>query len=540
MPFRRVRERFHTLPLASKCLVLFGAASVLLVLIAMWFPLLRMNALVGAEQAEHSRALVSAWRAHGPASAGPGQAVPFAGSEIRVFTPEEAAASGDAFVRSASELFAKQPTRQEVLGGAWRGWSRVYSYARAERGEGAEGGELTRVIVLERRSDGAGWQLLVNLALVISAGVVVLAVALVVFAWINRRLILEPVEKLRSTAESVRDGHLDARAAIATGDEFEELAGAFNLMLGELQSGQDRLRSINRALDLKLNELSESNVALFEAARLKGEFLASVSHELRTPLNSIIGFAELLLEIARAEGAAALRGDPADPDLEALEKRQRYLGHIVTAGRSLLELIESLLEMAKIEAGRVEVRPEQVDLADVCQGLVGLIFPLAQRRGVRVTMDVQPDLPTIVTDPKKLHQILFNLLSNAVKFTSGLDRQGEITLRAERLPSAGEGRGEQVRVSVIDNGTGISTEDQQRVFDKFQQAQSGHTRDHSGAGLGLAIVRELTKLLKGEVQLVSELGRGSMFSIILPVRPYFDTERAGADEPEGEAQTAPR
>ncbi len=514
-----LRELFRKLPLASKCLVLFGSAAAAITTLALLLPLFRMNALVDAGQAELSRE-VAAWLRTVDPPLADGGTVQLGSTTVRRLTLEDALADEKGFVRRSAARLRDHRDKAEILGGRWQGWAHTYDAARPIR---AAGGELQSVLVFERVSDDAGAQLVVNLLFITVAGSVVLAVALVVFAIITNRLILVPVESLKETAERVRSGRLDTRSTIQTGDEYEELADTFNLMLAELQSQQDQLRAINKAMDLKLSELAEANVALYESARLKGDFLARVSHELRTPLNSIIGFAELLLEIAKAESAQSAQVSKAvegnEAELAAMEKRGRYLSNIVTAGRTLLELIESLLEMAKLEAGRVDIRVEAMSLPETCQALVGLIYPLAHRKGIKVSLDVARDVPTVYTDVKKFQQVVFNLLSNAVKFTESVERPGEITLRAERLP-AGEslGEAERVRVSVIDNGPGIATEDQGRIFESFEQAEAGLTRGHSGAGLGLAIVSELTRVLQGEVQLVSEPGRGAMFSIILPIR----------------------
>jgi len=439
------------------------------------------------------------------------------GATIRPLTRNQidAQMNEDRFLANAMRKFDRSTTRVEFFDADWSGWNRIYRYARATRDANAQ---ITNVVVLEHRADGAGWLLVVNLLYVLAAGSVVLAVALVVYATIINRLILGPVEALQKTAELVRDGDLDTRSQIETGDEFEELSETINLMLAGLSRQRDQLRDANKAMDIKLTELSQANTALFESARLKGEFLASVSHELRTPLNAIIGFAELLLEIARKEVAinAECDGEPIyDP--KELSKRERYLVNIVSAGRTLLEMIESLLEMAKIEAGRVELNITPMNLAENCQALVGLIHPLARKKGITVKLDIAPDLPIIETDPKKFHQIIFNLLSNAVKFTGNgtQDGPGEIILRAELIHDDNTGT-DQIRISVIDNGEGIATGDQKRIFDKFQQVDSSHTRSHTGTGLGLAIVLELTRLLQGEIQVVSELGTGSMFSVMIP------------------------
>ncbi len=513
-----IQSWFKELSLATKCLLLFGGASGFIITIALSLPLLRMNGLVGSGELELARSVYATWSASHedgvyaePFSSGGTTITPMTRNQIDAVDPE------NRFVLHAMKRFDRSLTKVEHFDADWSGWNRIYRYARATRGSNAE---VTGMVILEHRADGAGWLLVVNLLYVLAAGSAVLALALVVYATIINRLILRPVESLQKTAELVRDGDLDTRSQIETGDEFEELSDTINLMLAGLSRQRDQLRDANKAMDIKLSELSEANTALFESARLKGEFLASVSHELRTPLNAIIGFAELLLEIARKEVAinAECNGEP-EFDPGELSKRERYLVNIVSAGRTLLEMIESLLEMAKIEAGRVELNVTQMNLAENCQALVGLIHPLARKKGVTVKLDVSPEIPIIETDPKKFQQIIFNLLSNAVKFT-GNDvggAPGEIILRAERIHDDSSGD-DQIRVSIIDNGDGIAPEDQKRIFDKFQQIDSSHTRSHTGTGLGLAIVMELTRLLQGEIQLVSELGAGSMFSVMIPIR----------------------
>ncbi|MEZ6164355.1 MAG: HAMP domain-containing sensor histidine kinase [Phycisphaerales bacterium] len=517
-----IRDWFGELSLATKCLLLVGAATALVIVIALSLPLLRMNGLVGASELELARTVYATWiNDNEPGVSSP--EIKASGATIRSLTRNQADAElGDnRFLARAMQKFGQSTNRVEFFDADWNGWNRVYRYARAVRDNNAQ---VTGVVLLEHRADGAGWLLVVNLLYVMVAGAVVLAVALVVYATIISRLILSPVASLQKTAELVRDGDLETRCQIDTGDEFEELAETINLMLAALSRQRDQLRDANKAMDIKLSELAEANTALFESARLKGEFLASVSHELRTPLNAIIGFAELLLEIARKEIAEAAEDDMVptpgpgreiNQESGELNKRERYLVNIVSAGRTLLEMIESLLEMAKIEAGRVELNLTQMNLGDTCQALVGLIHPLARKKGIAVRLDIAHDLPLIETDTKKFQQIVFNLLSNAVKFTGNDGTSGEITLRAELMRDDGSGD-ERIRISVIDNGEGIAPEDQKRIFDKFQQVDSSHTRSHTGTGLGLAIVMELTRLLQGEMLLVSELGSGSMFSLIIP------------------------
>ena len=310
---------------------------------------------------------------------------------------------------------------------------------------------------------------------------------------------ISPVRRLRETAEKVQAGDTAIRSQIRTGDEFEQLAEAFNTMLDRLEQNQEQLRAINESLDLKVGQLAEANVGLFESNRLKSEFLANVSHELRTPLNSIIGFAELLQEIALAD-------DHADP------KRQRYLQNILNSGRSLLEMINELLDMAKIEAGRMELNLEQTSVTDVIEGLVRIMRPQAEASQLELKTVIGARIPVIETDPGKLQQILYNFLSNAIKFTP---HGGRITLSADRVTRQDNTLG--VRLAVADSGPGIPEDMQDVIFEKFRQIDSGHTRQHTGTGLGLAICRELAEMLGAAVSFVSEPGRGATFFVDLPL-----------------------
>jgi len=522
--------------LANKCLLLFGGAIVLIVLAASSAPWLRMNALVDEGQLELSRQMVATWelldqsKPDSSLRATTDAVINRVGIAARRLSLDQARelAKTDSFIANALNEVEDEAHPADVQTPRWIGTTREYRYAKAVRnGMGGskpdQNATLQGLVLLERRSFQASRLLLINTVYLLSAGSLVLGLAVLVFYLITHKLILSPVRALKDTAERVREGNLGIRSEISTGDEFQELAETFNVMLVDLQSGQDQLRSINSALDLKVNELAESNVALYDAAKLKGEFLASISHELRTPLNSIIGFADLLLDVARADAASA---GPEIPPV--LSKRLRYLDNIQTAGRTLLDMINSLLEMAKIEAGKIEIHPTKVVLRDACESLVGLIYPLADRKGITLKIEINDDVPVITTDLKKLQQIVFNFLSNAVKFTEPTEKSGKpavVTLRAEKILGAADAsHAERVRLSVLDTGPGIPTDEQTRVFEKFHQLDGTHTREHTGTGLGLAIAKELAHILQGEIQLVSDPGRGSMFSVILPLE--FDPGRA--------------
>jgi len=509
--------------LADKCLLLFGGAVLLIVGVALVLPWLRMNRLVEEGQLEVSRSLVGAWEAAADAPVEPDPAAPpveRAGITARVwpFPLPEDLGPEHRHLRGAARRLTADPTLPDVQRRARTAQGETFHYFRAVRvDDGENGSRLAAIIQLDRPAVGAAWLAAVNALFMVGAATIVLALALLVFYGITHGLILAPVRSLRSTAEKVREGDLSTRSAIETRDEFQELAETFNAMLEALERNQEQLRAVNAAMDTKLGELAEANRALYDAAHLKGEFLANVSHELRTPMNSIVGFAELLLEIARAEQEA---GD----DSTRLAKRIRYLENIVSASRNLLEMINSLLEMAKIEAGKIEIEVAPVDLREMCQGLSGLIQPLADRNGVALHTDIPPSLPAVETDRQRLHHILFNFLSNAVKFSAQSDHP-RVTIRAEHLVPVADHERPRFRISVIDNGPGISSEDQERIFHKFVRLDPENADGRLGTGLGLAICRELAQLIQGEIQLESAPGRGSMFSLIIPDRIDADAAR---------------
>jgi signal transduction histidine kinase len=290
----------------------------------------------------------------------------------------------------------------------------------------------------------------------------------------------------------VADGDLAVRSTVRTGDEFEQLAVNINTMLERLRDSQEDLKKANRLLDEKLGEVAESNVALFEANRLKSEFLANVSHELRTPLTSIIGFAELLRE------------GPSNPD-DA--KALRYAENILISGRILLQIINDLLDLAKIEAGRVELAIESVQPREVCETLIDFMQPQADKKTILLEARFDDDLPALFTDHGRLRQILFNLMSNAVKFTPD---GGRIWLLATRVDDT------HIRVAVRDTGPGIPPEHHELIFEKFRQIDQSATREYHGTGLGLAIAKELTELLGGHIGVESEPKQGATFWIELP------------------------
>ena len=442
---------------------------------------------------------------------------PATGESVRlVSVSEPGEAGGDPFVAAAIARFNADPGNFDFDALTPQTPARLL-YARALRGDElqlAKAGvrvamgvpdpswrnqPLAGLVVMERPGAEVARQVAVDRVTLVVA---------VVAAWLGLQIVvrtlvvrgyLRAVRRLRDVADRVRGGDLKSRSTVRTGDELQQLGESFNAMVEALEAAQERLETINRTLDLKVGELSQANVGLFESNRLKSEFLANVSHELRTPLNSILGFAELLADLARKDAQA-------DP------KRLRYITHILSSGRGLLEMINELLDMAKIEAGRMEVAVHAVSVDEVVEGIGAIMRPVAEAKGVSVRVERPEGLPALETDAGKLQQILFNFMSNAVKFSP---EGGEVTLRAERVPREG---GDAVRLSVIDRGPGIPADMQQAVFEKFRQVDASHTKRHGGTGLGLAICRELATLLGAGVGLWSAPGKGSTFWVEVPIQ----------------------
>lgn len=357
-------------------------------------------------------------------------------------------------------------------------------------------GELVAVMCVEVDQDRARGVLASLRAWMWTAAVVIGFISMFLLYFIIRYVIVKPVQHLRDVANAVREGDVEQRAEIQTGDEFEELAASFNRMLRRLLRQQDALQEVNEELDAKIDQIAQANMRLFEMNRLKSDFLATMSHELRTPLNSILGFSDVL---AGVEGLS--------------DKQQRYVSNIQRSGRMLLEMINDILDLAKMESGKMDIRPSDFRIDAVVSAQCDMARPLTERKNIDLDCDFAPDLPMMRQDQGKLQQILNNLLSNAIKFTP---EGGRIVVRTARHDA------EYARLTVEDTGVGISEEDQSIVFEKFRQGGSAQpqgsamTREQGGTGLGLSIVRELCRLLGGEVSLSSVLGKGSTFTVLLP------------------------
>jgi signal transduction histidine kinase len=267
-------------------------------------------------------------------------------------------------------------------------------------------------------------------------------------------------------------------------------------------------RGLTRRVADRSAELERLSAELLRANRAKSEFLANVSHELRTPLNAIVGFVDLLRDGVYGE----LQPRQVGP-VQRIEASALHLRH----------LVDQVLDLAKMTAGRMEVHTESLDLRPFVLDVATEVEPLANERGLSLAMAIPASLPRLRTDPSHVRQILMNLLGNAVKYTheGGIIVRGRVVPSDDSVPEGLPPDGIWVALAVIDTGIGIAVDDRERIFDEFEQVNAGPRGDsvRRGTGLGLSISRRLARLLGGEITVESELGRGSTFTVWLPVDP---------------------
>jgi PAS domain S-box-containing protein len=292
--------------------------------------------------------------------------------------------------------------------------------------------------------------------------------------------VLGKVLELTALAKDGREFPVELAISPASPLGSEVLFVGFVRDITKRKEAEDAIKKLNSDLQI--------------ANQHKSEFLANMSHELRTPLNAILGFSELMIDDMSGKFDATTR--------------QKFLVQINTSGTHLLALINDILDLSKVEAGRMTLSYETVSIADIVRGVVSTIEPLASKKHIRMSTHVEA-AGEIEADAGRVKQMLLNLVSNAVKFTPEL---GLITIEAERLQTSTE-------ISVSDTGIGIAESDLSRLFKEFQQLESGAGRRQEGTGLGLALTKRLAELHGGEVKVTSELGRGSIFTIKLPLRP---------------------
>jgi len=316
-------------------------------------------------------------------------------------------------------------------------------------------------------------------------------------------------EKFRENHPSHRTGYFTAPKARPMGAGLElfgrrkdgtEFSAEISLSPIETPEGTLVTAAIRDVTERK-RDMEERNRRMQEANRLKSEFLANMSHELRTPLNAVIGFASLM----HSGKAGPLSGD-----------QHEYLGDILTSSRHLLQLINDVLDLAKVESGRVDLRIETVEIANLVNEVKEILRGLAAEKHVRMTVEIDPTLSAVTLDPRMMKQVLYNYLSNAIKFTP---EKGRVTLRIAAGPP------NMFHVEVEDTGIGVKPEDISRLFVEFQQLDSGAAKRYPGTGLGLALTKRIVEAQGGSVGVRSVPGKGSTFSAVLPLK--LPVQRAG-------------
>ncbi len=395
--------------------------------------------------------------------------------------------------------FAGLPQVHAALAGSAGGSDGVVADGRDHNGG--------QVLSAFQRVDPVGWWVFVEEPLTeayapIAAAIWRTAALLVVFlilavvtSILLARNLVRPIESMRAAAAGIGSGALDQRIEISSRDELGALAEEFNRMAAQLEASyaslERKVQERTQELAGALAELDVKSRELEAASHHKSEFLANMSHELRTPLNAISGFSQVLRK--------GLFG-------EINEKQAEYLDDILASARHLLSLIDDVLDLAKVEAGQIELHKAPFSLPEALERGVVIVRDRAMKGGVQISTTVGPGVDTVVGDERRITQVLFNLLSNAVKFTpSG----GEVDVSASRLDGA-------VHVSVRDTGPGIAPEDQQRIFEEFQQAELGKAQ-REGTGLGLALSKRLIELHEGRLWVESQPGDGSTFTFTLPL-----------------------
>jgi len=272
-----------------------------------------------------------------------------------------------------------------------------------------------------------------------------------------------------------------------------------NKPLGYLVISNDisKQKILEKQTDI-INKLEANNMQIHEANRLKNEFLANMSHELRTPLNAIIGFSELMY----------------DKDMGPINDEQKDILHdVITSAKHLMSIINSLLDLSKVESGKMEFFPQEINLNTLVNDVVETLRRWVKQKRINVSSTVDESVSIVYLDPLRVNQILYNLLSNALKFTSDLGNI-HISIMPETATT--------LRISVEDNGIGIKLEDQNKIFTEFAQLDHGMSKKYSGTGLGLSLTKQLVEAQNGSIGVISTLGKGSTFYVILP-RHYNQT-----------------
>ncbi|MEW6067986.1 MAG: response regulator [Nitrospirota bacterium] len=334
-----------------------------------------------------------------------------------------------------------------------------------------------------------------------------LSLAITLIYLMVNRFVRHPVENLAEKAKKFAEGDMSASVDIKSDDEIGILGNTFNYMVKSVSSFSNRLEEEVTRKTTLLNErtqlltlLERANKELRQLDKLKSTFLANMSHELRTPMNAIIGYTDLLLD--RVDGPLN-------------EEQEKSLKKVVSNARHLLQLINDVLDVSKIESGKIELQQKEIDLKRLIESIIPTFEPMIKQKGLILTINLDKNMPIVYGDEDKIKQIFINLLSNAIKFTHKgginiLSKPSERGIRSGDAPIFAE-------ICIEDSGIGIKEEDIGKIFDKFTQVDTTTIRQYEGTGLGLNIARGLVALHKGMIWVTSKLGEGSKFCFTLPL-----------------------
>ncbi len=322
-----------------------------------------------------------------------------------------------------------------------------------------------------------------------------------VVTFILAKKIAGPVQELNRGVREVAGGNLDWTIDVKSRDEIGIFATEFNRMVAERKKAELALLESHNQLEKRVSERTAELIIAKEQAesadRLKSVFLSTMSHELRTPLNAIIGFTSLILE-----GASG----PINSEQE------EQLSMVQGSSRHLLNLINDVLDISKIEAGQLEIYPAPFNINELVTRVSQTVGPLAENKKLRLISSLSPNAGEMISDERRLEQVLINLLNNAIKFTE----EGEVHIKCEVRENS-------LLIQVKDTGIGIKTKDVNKLFKPFQQIDSKITRQYEGTGLGLSICAKLLNLLDGDIEVQSIYGKGSTFTVILPLDVHVAT-----------------
>ena len=357
---------------------------------------------------------------------------------------------------------------------------------------------------------------------IIVALISLIVVGFFLIRWLSK-YVTYPISRITGFANEVSLGKLDARLDLGrktkswgtdkfyAGDEIDQLSDSLIRMLKSMTNMYQKISSFNKDLELqvakrteelenKTAELEQANLELKKLDELRSAFLANMSHELRTPLNSIIGYTELILD---------------GVDGEINKEQDKSLTKVHNNAKNLLKLINHILDMSRIESGKMEINLSEVNLQDIIEPVVSNLQPLINKKDLTVNIKIKDGLPSAYADPDMVRQIITNLLDNAIKFTS----EGYITLSAglSGTDSKENHYPTFIEVSISDTGTGIKEEDFVELFNMFRPLDLSATRPHGGVGLGLSICKRLIEMQNGTIWVESKYGEGSKFSFTLPV-----------------------